>query len=203
MIHICQGYSLADERHASMFRDRKALFVDLLGWDVPVADDQYEIDRYDGDEALYLIAIDDDGQHTGSMRLLPTEPGHLLADLFAGLCVEDIPRGRHVMEITRLCLPQRLGSVGRLWVRNRLISAMVDYALANRVSVLTGVVTAAFREQVLAMGWRAAPLGPARMRGGVELGAFRLHIDADTPARLAANGIYSPGMIVPAAVEAA
>jgi acyl-homoserine lactone synthase len=203
MIHICQGYSLADERHASMFRDRKALFVDLLGWDVPVADDQYEIDRYDGDEALYLIAIDDDGQHTGSMRLLPTEPGHLLADLFAGLCVEDIPRGRHVMEITRLCLPQRLGSVGRLWVRNRLISAMVDYALANRVSILTGVVTAAFREQVLAMGWRAAPLGLARLRRGVELGGFSLHIDADTPARLAANGIYSPGMIVPATVEAA
>jgi acyl-homoserine lactone synthase len=203
MIHICQGYSLADERHASMFRDRKTLFVDLLGWNVPVADDQYEIDRYDGDDTLYLIAVDDDGRHTGSTRLLPTETGHLLADLFAGLCTEDIPRGPRVMEITRLCLPQWLGSVGRLWVRNRLISAMVDHALANDISILTGVVSAAFREQVLAMGWRAAPLGPPRMRGGVQLGAFRLHIEADTPARLAANGIYSPGMIVPAAVEAA
>jgi acyl-homoserine lactone synthase len=203
MIHICQGYSLADGRHASMFRDRKALFVDLLGWEVSVADDQYEIDRYDGDDALYLIAVDDDCQHTGSMRLLPTEAGHLLADLFAGLCAGDVPRGRDVMEITRLCLPPRLGSVGRLWVRNRLISAMVDYALDNHVSFLTGVVTAAFREQVLTMGWRAVPLGPPRMRGGIELGAFRLHIDSDTPALLAANGIYSPGMIVPSAAEAA
>lgn len=203
MIHICQGYSLADERHALMFRDRKALFVDLLGWDVPVVDGQYEIDRYDGDNAVYLIATDDDGQHTGSMRLLPTEAGHLLADVFAGLCAGDVPRGPHVMEITRLCLPQRLGSVGRLWVRNRLISAMIDHALANHVSILTGVVTAAFREQVLAMGWRAASLGPPQVRGRAEAGAFRLHIDSDTPALLAANGIYSPGMIVPAAAEAA
>jgi acyl-homoserine lactone synthase len=203
MIHICQGYSISDERHASMFRDRKAMFVDLLGWDVPVVDGQYEIDRYDGDGSLYLIASDDDDQHVGSMRLLKTNAGHLLADLFAGLCLGDVPRGPHVMEITRLCLPQRLGSVGRLWVRNRLISAMVDHALANNVSVLTGVVTAAFREQVLTMGWRAAALGPSRIRDGVALGAFRLHIDVETPARLAANGIYSPGMIVPSPVEAA
>jgi len=105
MIHICQGYSLADARHASMFRDRKTLFVDLLGWDVPVVDDAFEIDRYDSGAALYLIAFDDDGQHIGSMRLLPTVPGHLLSDLFAELCKGDIPRGRDVMEITRLCLP--------------------------------------------------------------------------------------------------
>ena len=203
MIHICQGYSPADRRHASMFRDRKALFVDLLGWNVPVVDGQYEIDRYDGDNAIYLIAVDDDGHHIGSMRLLRTEQPHLLTDLFAGLCTADIPRGPHVMEITRLCLPQRFGSAGRHWIRNRLISAMVDHALANEVSLLTGVVTAAYREQVLAMGWRAASLGPARLRDEIALGAFRLDIDAETPARLAANGIYAPGMIVPAAAEAA
>ena len=203
MIHICQGYSLADARHASMFRDRKTLFVDLLGWDVPVADGQYEIDRYDGDDAVYLIAPDDDGRHMGSLRLLPTQHEHLLADIFADLCVENLPRGPHVREITRLCLPQRFGSVGRRWIRNRLISAMVDHALANGVSLLTGVVTAAYREQVLVMGWRAAPLGPARLRGGIALGAFRLEINAETPARLAANGIYSPGMIVSAVAEAA
>lgn len=190
MIHICQGYSLADTRHASMFRDRKTLFVDLLGWDVPVVDDAFEIDRYDTDAALYLIAPDKGGQHLGSMRLLPTVQGHLLSDLFAELCDGNIPRGREIMEITRLCLPQRLGCAGRLAVRNRLITAMVDYALANCITTLTGVVTAAYREQVLAMGWRAEPLGPSFARDGAMLGAFRLNIDAATPALLNANGIY-------------
>lgn len=193
MFHICQGYSLADARHASMFRDRKTLFVDLLGWDVPVVDGTFEIDSYDTDAALYLIALGEDGEHIGSMRLLPTVPGHLLSDLFAELCEGDIPRGREVMEITRLCLPQRLGCAGRLAVRNRLITAMVDYALASGIATLTGVVTAAYREQVLAMGWRAEPLGPPRTRDGAMLGAFRLEIDADTPALLGANGIYVAG----------
>lgn len=203
MIHIRQGYSFADPCAASMFRDRKQQFVDQLGWDVPVVAGQYELDRYDGDEAHYLIAVDEDGFHVGSMRLLPTTGGHLLADLFADLCEGDIPRGPHVMEITRLCLPSRLGRDGCRAVRNRLISAMVDHALISGVSVLTGVVTAIFRETVLAMGWRGVPLGGARTRQGSSIGAFRLDLDADTPALLAANGIYTPGAIVPAAAEAA
>src|SRR3546814_5179742 len=72
MIHIYRGYSLADNVGASMFRDRKQQFVDQLGWTVPVVAGQYEIDRYDGDDAHYLIAADADGGHAGSMRLLPT-----------------------------------------------------------------------------------------------------------------------------------
>src|SRR5690554_1522586 len=127
MIHICKGASLDDKRAATMFEDRKILFVDLLDWDVPVIDERYEIDDYDGDGALYLIATDDDGAHIGSMRLLPTEGAHLLADRFTALYDDELPRGQHVMEITRLCLPQRLGAGGRLWIRNRLISAMVDH----------------------------------------------------------------------------
>jgi N-acyl-L-homoserine lactone synthetase len=197
MIHICQGAALADRRAASMFEDRKALFVDLLGWDVPVVSDRYEIDDYDCDHAVYLIAIDQEGAHIGSMRLLPTQGAHLLADRFAALCDGDVPRRPHVMEITRLCLPQRLGAAGRLGVRNRLISAMVDHALENDVSVLTGVVTASYREQVLAMGWHCAPLGPPRVIDGAALGAFRLEIDAATPALLAANGIYTPSCAAP------
>src|SRR3546814_4126653 len=77
------------------------------------------------------------------------------------------------MGSARLGRPQRLGRDGRRAVRNRLISAMVDHALQSGVSVLTGVVTAVFRETILAMGWRAAPLGPARTHQGSSIGAFR------------------------------
>lgn len=203
MIHIRHGCSLADPLAASMFADRKQQFVDQLGWDVPVVAGQYEIDQYDGDDAHYLIAVDADGSHVGSMRLLPTIRPHLLADHFADLCDGDVPRGPRVMEITRLCLPGRLGREGRRAVRNRLISALVDHALESGVSVLTGVVTAVFRETILAMGWRAAPLGPARNHQGSSIGAFRIDIDPDTPAMLAANGIYVSGTIAPVAIEAA
>src|SRR3546814_17313670 len=103
------------------------------------------------------------------------------------------------MDITVLCLPQRLGRDGRRAVRNRLISAMVDHALQSGVSVLTGVVTAVFRETILAMGWRAAPLCPARTHQGSSIGAFRLDIGSDPPALLPAPGTYTPGPIPAAA----
>src|SRR3546814_13871676 len=117
-----------------MFRDRKQQFVDQLGWTVPVVAGQYEIDRYDGDDAHYLIAADADGGHAGSMRLLPTIRPHLLADHFESLCDTEIPCGPHVMEITRLRLPSRLGRDGRRDVRNRRsVARLVGQARGRRV----------------------------------------------------------------------
>jgi acyl-homoserine lactone synthase len=192
MIHIAQGYSLADARHAGMFEDRRRLFVDMMGWDIPVTPGGFEIDQFDGPRAVYLTDLDETGGHRGSMRLLSSTGPHILADLFSELCAGVVPRGADVWEITRLCLPTRLGARERLAVRNRLISAMVDHALATGIQTLTGVVRPSFREVVLAMGWEAGPLGPERSIGGMALGAFRIAIDADTPARLARTGIYAP-----------
>lgn len=203
MIHIVRGCSLSDPLATAMFAERKRLFVDLLGWDVPVVEGRYEIDQYDDRDATYLIALDDNGGHAGSLRLLPTTGPHILGDLFDALCDNGTPRGPQVFEITRLCLPPRLGAAGRLRARNRLISAMVDHALETGMTGLTGVVAAGFRAQVLAMGWRCAALGPPATVNGTELGAFRIDVDGDTPARLAATGIYTPGMIASSAIRRA
>jgi acyl-homoserine lactone synthase len=193
MIHIVQG--MQDAAHAqaleSMFVDRKRLFIDLLGWDVPIVDGRFEMDRFDGPAARYLIACDGAGDHIGSMRLLPTCQPHLLDTLFAELCDGEVPIGPDIFEITRLCMPARLGAAERLRVRNLLISAMVDHALDQGIMMLTGVVQADFRHAVLAMGWRCSALGPERAVGQRPLGAFRLEIDKDTPSLLALNGIYT------------
>jgi N-acyl-L-homoserine lactone synthetase len=192
MIHIVQGMTDPASAHAleTMFVDRKRLFVDLLGWDVPIVDGRFEMDRFDGGDATYLIACDGVGHHIGSMRLLPSIQPHILDTLFAELCDGEIPRGAHIFEITRLCLPSRLGAAERLRVRNDLITAMVDHALGSGITVLTGVVQADFRRQVLDMGWRCAALGPELEIGRRPLGAFRLEIEPDTPDRLIATGIY-------------
>lgn len=203
MIHLVKGYTLADPLAAAMFADRKRVFVDLLRWDIPVVAGRFEIDQYDTSDATYLIAADANGGHAGSLRLLPTVAPHILSDLFEALSENGAPRGGRIFEITRLCLPTRLGAAGRLRVRNRLISAMVDHALECGIAALTGVVTSDFRNQVLAMGWRCAALGPPTVVNGKMLGAFRIDIDAATPARLAATDIYTPGTIAPAAIRKA
>lgn len=204
MIMISKGYALDDAAIATMFEDRKRLFIDLLGWDVPVTDDRYEIDQFDGDHATYLIACHSDGGHNASLRLLPTNGPHILGDLFGELCDHGIPRGPKIAEITRLCLPTRLGAACRLAVRNRLISAMVDHALASDISALTGVVARDFLAQILEMGWDCAALGEPRFMSGGWLGAFRIEINRDTPALLGPKGIYTPGTIAaaPACVAA-
>jgi acyl homoserine lactone synthase len=196
MIRITQGFSLDDRLSAAMFEDRKRLFVDMLRWDVPVIGGRFEIDAFDGDEATYIVATGEAGNHVGSMRLLSTLRPHILGSLFPALCDDGVPVGETVFEITRLCLPQRLGAAGRLAVRNRLITAMADHALGAGITSLTGVVSSDYREQVMRMGWRCAALGAPAIIGGERLGAFRIDLDGDTRAALAANGIYAPGTIV-------
>lgn len=192
MIHIVQNHLEPGNRRLleSMFADRKRLFVDLFGWDVPVVDGQFEIDQFDTDQTVYIICADATGAHEASLRLMPTTKPHMLQDLFDQLCPGGVPTGPTTWESTRLCLPQRHGAARRRELRNALISAMVDFAIARGIERLTGVLPDAFRKEVLAMGWAAEPLGPpVRVESGV-VGAFLAHVRPDTPSRLRWTGTY-------------
>jgi acyl-homoserine lactone synthase len=192
MIHII------DSRNATqfqpllqgMFADRKRLFVDLFRWDVPVVDGEFEMDQFDTEHAVYLVAVSDEGDHDASLRLAPTTAPHMLGSVFPHLSPHGVPSGPTIWESSRLCLPQRHGAEGRRVLRNRLISAMVDVALQRGIEHYTGILPAPFRKEVLAMGWRGEPLGPAVPMPGGAVGAFLVHIDPDTPDRLRWSGTY-------------
>lgn len=174
----------------TMFEDRKSVFVDLLKWDLPVIDGRFELDEFDNRHATYLIITDGEGDHLGSARLLPTARPHILDTLFAGLCAAPPPTGRDIFEITRFCLSRRQSAASRRRTRNRLVSALASHALANRIRTYTGVAELAWLQQILAFGWDCRPLGvPVRFECGL-LGALAIEIGPDTPARLAANGIW-------------
>jgi len=175
-----------------MFEARKRVFVDLLGWDVPVLEGRYEADQFDDEHAAYLIVACGDGRHAGSARLLPTLRPHILDTLFPDLCAAPPPRGAQVMEITRFCLDRSQGARERLETRNRLVSALVRYALENGIATYTGVAEMGWLQQILAFGWRCRPLGLPRTVDGKMLGALRIDVTPETPALLAANGIYRP-----------
>ncbi len=199
MIHIVENHLESSSRRLleTMFADRKRLFVDLFGWDVPVVDGRFEIDQFDTAHTVYIIAADDDGAHEASLRLMPSTRPHMLADLFPALCPHGVPVGPTTWESTRLCLPQRHGAARRRALRNSLISAMVDFALTRGIDRLTGVLPDAFRREVLAMGWAAEPLGPAVHVDSGLVGAFAAHVRPDTPERLTWSGTYvanAPGV---------
>lgn len=193
MIHVIDNHLAAESRPLlqSMFADRKRLFVDLFGWDVPVVDGLYEMDQFDNAHTVYLVAADDDGGHAASIRLFPSTQPHMLDTLFAHLCPLGVPVDEHTWESTRLCLPQWHGAERRRALRNRLFAAMVDFALERGIDRYTGVIPDPFRKEVLALGWQAEPLGPAVRIPGGPIGAFLIHIREDTPERLRL-GLHPP-----------
>lgn len=173
----------------AMFAARKSVFVDLLKWDVPVLDGRYEIDQFDDEHARYLILADRGDDHLGSARLLPTTRPHILDSLYACLCADAPPRAATIFEITRFCLDRRLRAAERRAVRDTLVRALVDHALAHGIDSYTAIAEIGWFQQILAFGWRCRPLGLPQMIDGTMLAALSIEITPDTPALLAAAGI--------------
>lgn len=183
-----------------MFAARKAVFVDLLGWDVPVVDGRFELDQFDDGDARYLVVIDAAGGHRASARLLPTTGPHLVGTLFPNLCADAPPTGPAIFEITRFCLDRSLDARARRTARDALVVALVDHALANGIAHYTAIAGLGWSRQILAFGWCCRPLGPPQAIGGEQVTALKIAIEPDTRAKLAATGIVR--VEVPVAVAA-
>jgi len=189
----------SDKVMRAMFEARKRVFVDLLGWDLPVLAGLYEVDQYDDGHARYLILTDTDQNHLASARILPTTGPHILGELFPELCEASVPSGPDTWEISRFCLERRLRAPERRRCRDALVTALAHYALANGITTYTGVAEQGWLEQILAFGWQAEPLGRLNRIGTMALGALRITITPDTPRLLAAGGIQAPAMLDQAA----
>jgi len=190
MLHIHRsGRNAPDAVLRAMFAARKAVFVDLLKWDVPVLAGAFEVDQFDNEHATYLILADRSQRHLGSARLLPTLRPHILGSLYPQLCEVPPPAGGRILEITRFCLDRSLRASERRTVRNALVSALVDHALARGIASYTALAEFGWLQQILAFGWRCRPLGPPQPIAGKTLGALQIFIDEETPRLLAAAGV--------------
>jgi acyl-homoserine lactone synthase len=166
----------------AMHRQRKILFVDECGWDVPVTED-LEIDRYDHAATTYLLVKrSPDGDVLGSVRLLPTVTSHLMSDLFGHVCRVEVPRGPRIWEASRLCIRSDIGSrrlrLALLW---ETVGAVMETALLFGVEHITFVANSALLPLTLGCGWRAEVLGPTVSYGDDEITAVAAHV---TPAAL-------------------
>ncbi len=198
MIRILDGFEGpgCDPLLDAMLRDRKRIFVDLLKWDVPVVADEFEIDEFDGERAIYCIATDETGNHLGSIRLLPTDRPHILGTIFPELCLGDVPRASNLWELSRGCLSPSLPGADRLHVRNLLTTAVVEFALWRGIAGYTCIADFTWYGQILMLGWDCWPLGPRQKVGRSMTGALRIDIDAATPDRLRRAGTYVPCRMV-------
>ena len=168
----------------SMHEDRKRVFIDTYKWDLPHSDG-LEIDQFDTQDAVYLAGKDRAGTHFASVRLLETESDHILGSIFPFLCEVDLPRGPHVREITRSIASPRRTTAERRLGRNMVARALIEYGLEHGITTYTAVCDLGYLSRVLAAGWRCDPLGLPRKVNGSMIGAFCIHIEEDTIARMA------------------
>ncbi len=175
---------------ASMHLDRKRVFVDRLGWDVPHGPDG-ERDQFDGPCATYMVVSDAVGaQHLGSLRLLPTTRPHLLGSVFPHLCDGPVPRSESILEVTRLCVSPDLGKDQSLGVRRRLVGALVEYALLMGIEAYTMMTEVSLLSRVAALGWRCEMLGLPSPQGRDLIAALKVHVDTETIPLLRRKGVY-------------
>jgi len=109
MFTTIQPHELNENNHllGQIFKLRKKVFVDQLGWDVPVHGDQ-EYDTYDQLNANYVVWCSDDRKKLyGCVRLMPTTGPTLLHDVF-GDTHSNNPDLIHeeVWEGTRMCVDE-------------------------------------------------------------------------------------------------
>lgn len=187
--HTIRGSSVVLD---NMHRDRKRVFVDMRGWDVPVIDGQFEVDEFDSEHAVYLVSASAEGEHYGSIRLLPTTQPHLLGSVFPYLCNGPSPVGADIWEITRGCISPRLRAAQRLRERNRLTTAAVQFAVLSGITRFVCVADSGWLAQILSLGWTCEPLGEPRSIGGANTGALEIEISTQTIEQLRAAGNFEP-----------
>jgi acyl-homoserine lactone synthase len=168
-----------------MHRHRKAVFVDGLGWNIPVVD-HFEFDRYDRDDTLYLLAKHDaNGPVLASARLLPTIQPHLMIDLFRSACSGHIPCGPSIWEASRFCVSPAVKSRReRVLLFGEIICGIIETAAFHQVEQVTFSVNAASLPLTLTCGWKAQRLGPTLPDGADQLTAIVANIDAEGLAKV-------------------
>jgi len=184
-----------------MHRHRKAAFVDVLGWDIPVVDD-FEIDRYDQDDTTYLIAKREaHGSVLASVRLLPTVKAHLMIDLFRDACLGNAPRGPQIWEVSRFCASPAVRSRrDRVQLFGEIVCGVMETAMAHHVKRVTFSANTALLPISLACGWDAQRLGPTLPDGNDRLTAVSAAIDEQGLRRVRHRfGIAGPVVQLPSA----
>lgn len=153
-----------------MYRQRARVFKERLGWEVEVQDGM-ETDRFDDENPLYLISVDDvTGRLRGSLRLLPTTGPNMLRDVFPVLLPEDfVVESATIWESSRFSmdpeaavpLPGRAIS----YVTGELLAGLVETGLEAGLTEVVSVFDARMVRVLRMAGYPAELIGEARRIG--------------------------------------
>jgi N-acyl-L-homoserine lactone synthetase len=182
-----------------MHHDRKRVFVDQLGWQLPSAGSWLEVDAFDNEYTVYLIACSaNDDRHLASVRLLPTTRPHMLNTIFAHLGDDGPVVGEDVWESSRFTIaPLGMRGTEVMRLSQYLALAHVEFALLNNIRRYTMIGEIHRVATVCAMGWKVRPLCLPTDCGDKKVVSMEVTIDEDTLPKMRRRfGIDDPVLAV-------
>ena len=159
------------------FRLRHEIFVGERGWHDLERPDGRDVDAYDNDQAIYLIALDD-SRIVGGLRLYPTLLPHMISESFAHLVRgQDVLSGATILECTRYFIirERRMGRTDC-----RLLAAFQQFCLEEGITEVTAVVEMWWLPGWQQAGFKVRPLGLPTMVEGQPCIAAAIQISDDS-----------------------
>lgn len=182
MIHVV-GVGNFDAYHHILehhYLVRHRVFVDERGWQDLRRADGREIDAYDTERTVYLLAIEG-GRVVGGHRLMPTTGPHMLADVFPFLADFQVPSGPTIMEWSRFFIvPERRGGPTYF----KLMAAVQEYCLRRSITHVTAVVEAWWLAKFDKAGFTYRALGQPSLIEGIPTSAILIDIRRDSLRRV-------------------
>lgn len=138
------------------FRIRHDVFAKERGWKAVERADERDIDAYDRDDTIYLIAIDND-RVVGGQRLVPTTSPHMLNEIFQDLAaVKGIPIGPSIWEASRYFVTRERRS-GR--TDCMMLAGVQEFGLEEGITHYSAVIETWWLPRLHEAGFVVRPLG--------------------------------------------
>jgi acyl homoserine lactone synthase len=211
MIHLVEAQDrsayadLVDDMHVL----RARVFQERLKWDVDVVDGR-EIDRFDREGPLYLLALNDvTGRLEGSVRLLPTTGPNMLRDVFSVLLPEgEVVESPIIWESSRFCVEPDVTHLGEGRINRittELLCGLVEVGMRVGLSHIVSVYDARMARIFRASNCPAEVIGTPTRIGRVMTYAGLFETDQALWNAIAATGGITASVIsttLPAAIAA-
>lgn len=170
MIHFV-NYENAEQykdQLEAMYRWRHYVFAEQRGWKEIIKPDGRDIDQFDNEDASYLLALDDNWQFEGCVRIVPTNKPTLFSEIFPQYILRNaLPRSPKVWEMSRLLVvPDKRRESGSCPPADALFTAMMELGVEEDIKSIVTLSEIKRLSHLLNLGWVIDPLGlPVMVEG--------------------------------------
>lgn len=156
-----------------IFKLRRTVFVEELGWRQFDVDGIYEKDQYDNEHAIHLASLNSDGLVVGYCRLYPTTLPHMLSEAFASYVDGPVPQRSDTFELTRAAVAQEHRGK-KVW--EEVFAGAHEFCELQGASAITSFIRALRLPYFQAAGMKITPLGLPADCNGELLAAVSLEV---------------------------